>query len=209
MREQHPLEAVLLAGPPTGMDAEELALFGQFTGSWDLEVCWYDAGSLARRSRGEWHFGWILEGRAIQDVWIVPPLDEGGQAGAYEYGTSIRFYDAAAGLWHSTWHGPVQASLRQFTARATHDGIILEGEQIDGREIRWRFLEITSETFSWRFEQRTADGSAWRLLQSFECRRRPGAPGETSSVGPRPGAASRESASQGHPRGGFRDPGSP
>ena len=33
-----------------------------------------------RRRNGEWHFGWVLEGRAIQDVWIVPPRGNGATA---------------------------------------------------------------------------------------------------------------------------------
>ena len=32
--------------------------------------------------RGEIHFGWVLEGRAIQDVWILP--------GFFYHGTTLQ-----------------------------------------------------------------------------------------------------------------------
>lgn len=48
-------------------------LFEPFIGSWDLDITWYGHGAVTRRAKGEWHFAWVLEGRAIQDVWVVPP----------------------------------------------------------------------------------------------------------------------------------------
>src|SRR5690606_33090339 len=66
-------------------------LFEPLLGSWHLEVKWFDeSGQLVRRQDGEWHFSRVLEGRAIQDVWIVPSRGQRGQDD-YEYGTSIRF----------------------------------------------------------------------------------------------------------------------
>ena len=70
------------AGPMTeslhapGPDAEhqaKLMQFGCLVGSWDLDVVYYDeSGAIKRRTPGEWHFGWVLEGRAIVDVWDGP-----------------------------------------------------------------------------------------------------------------------------------------
>jgi hypothetical protein len=73
---------------------KDAQIFSPFIGSWDLIVRWYDeAGNLARTEAGEWHFSWVLEGRGIQDVWIVPPRAQRASNELYEYGTSIRFYD--------------------------------------------------------------------------------------------------------------------
>ena len=69
-----------------------LGTFGQFIGSWDLD--WYIEGA---RAKGELHFGWVLGGRAIQDVWVVP--------GRF-HGSTLRFYDRALGAWRSTWIEP-------------------------------------------------------------------------------------------------------
>jgi hypothetical protein len=62
-----------------------------------------DDGKDARRA-GEWHFGWALEGRAIQDVWIVPaPLASYVTAtlppSFNSYGTHVRVYDPDIDAW--------------------------------------------------------------------------------------------------------------
>ena len=66
------LNALHADGPAADREGK-MDLYGWLIGSWELDVTRYlDDGSQLRIS-GEWHFGWVLEGRAIQDVWIVPP----------------------------------------------------------------------------------------------------------------------------------------
>ena len=50
---------------------EEYNFFGVFVGEWDIE--WVDHLEVdePRRVKGEWIFSWVLEGAAIQDVFIV------------------------------------------------------------------------------------------------------------------------------------------
>lgn len=90
-------DALTASGPNADLPAVE-DLFGRLVGSWDLDVRWFEDGRETRRENGEWHFSWILDGRAVQVVWIVPsrPARAAG-AKSYEYGTSVRFYDAALG----------------------------------------------------------------------------------------------------------------
>ena len=66
------LDALHAKGPAPDR-AGKMDLYGRFVGSWDLDVTEYRDDGTTRRRPGEWHFGWALEGRAIQDVWIVPP----------------------------------------------------------------------------------------------------------------------------------------
>ena len=62
-----------LQAPGASADrAGNMHLYGWLVGSWDLEVTRFLADGTRRRRSGEWHFGWVLEGRAIQDVWVVP-----------------------------------------------------------------------------------------------------------------------------------------
>jgi hypothetical protein len=169
----HPLSDVLFAVEPDPTHAAELKLFGQFAGAWDLKVSWFKDGELAREEGGEWHFGWILDGRAMQDVWIVPARGEQDNgAPPYEYGTSVRFFDPQIDAWRSTWMGPVQGSVRTFVAQRRGDEIALSGQQLGGRDIEWVFSDIRPNSFSWRFLKRTEDGSGWELVQAFECRRK-------------------------------------
>ena len=100
-RPETALIEVLGAPGPSTEHADSLALFGQFVGSWDVEATYFHPGGATRAERrGEWHFGWVLQGRAIQDVLISPPLDD-IRAGAppAEYGTTVRFYDRRSDSW--------------------------------------------------------------------------------------------------------------
>jgi hypothetical protein len=79
------------ADGPAADRAGKMDLYGRLIGSWDLDVMHIAEDRTVRRRKGEWHFGWALEGRAIQDVWIVPPRGELRQgdaaASASSYGT--------------------------------------------------------------------------------------------------------------------------
>ncbi|HEU4698886.1 MAG TPA: hypothetical protein VFS40_06890, partial [Gemmatimonadales bacterium] len=63
------LLAALAADGPAADRADRLGLFGQFVGSWEVEVETAGAGGAWSRAAAEWHFGWVLEGRAVADVW--------------------------------------------------------------------------------------------------------------------------------------------
>ena len=53
--------------------ADKMGLYGWLIGSWEMEVAFPPPADARERQTGEIHFGWVLEGRAIQDVWITPP----------------------------------------------------------------------------------------------------------------------------------------
>jgi hypothetical protein len=155
------LERLLADGPQPGHE-DELRLFGQFVGSWDLDCTEYAADGTSETLRGEWHFAWVLGGRAVQDVWICPPL---------EHGVSLRFYDPAIGAWRSTWVGPVRRRVQTFVARAVGDEIHLDGHTDDGVALRWAFSDITPSSFHWRNEVADGADGAWRLQQTMDVRR--------------------------------------
>jgi hypothetical protein len=133
-----------------------------------------DNGS-ERRRKGEWHFGWALEGRAIQDVWIVPPRGElrRGDAAANfnSYGTTLRVYDPGIDAWRIQWTDPVTQNFLQMIGRADGDDIVQLGSRRDGRAIRWRFSEITENSFRWIGEVSDDAGANWRLQVNFSARR--------------------------------------
>jgi hypothetical protein len=157
-------------GPHPDLAGVDL-LFEPFIGSWDLEVTWFEGLEPTRTEAGEWHFAWVLEGRAVQDVWIVPRRDQ-RRAGAdlYEYGTSIRFPDPGLGGWRSTWLGPTQRSVRTFAARRIGDDVVLDGEHDDGTPLRWAFSDIAPDSFSWSNATGRPDGT-WLVTQRFRATR--------------------------------------
>src|SRR4051812_37580573 len=111
------LAGALCAGGPHPEHADALMLFGQFVGEWDFDWAGYGDREQTLTDAGEWIFGWVLEGRAVQDVWIIPPRDRRGEAGvpAGEYGTTLRFYDPRLDAWLVTWNGPSNRARRTFS----------------------------------------------------------------------------------------------
>src|SRR5215813_1444723 len=150
-------------------------IYGWLVGDWEATVYDYAADGTASESSGEWHFGWVLEGRAIQDVWIAPPRSQrNGKTLSKRnnrYGTSLRVYDQENGVWRVTWFNPVTGARNDLVGRRRGNEIIQEGLGPDGRKIRWLFTEIMPTSFIWRGESLEPDGKTWRLEAEFRARR--------------------------------------
>jgi hypothetical protein len=89
------LMSVLHAEKPAADRADKLQLYGRFIGDWETKVIAHAPDGARHEASGEIHFGWILEGRAIQDVWMIPRLAERPNAppfpvGGNWFGTTIR-----------------------------------------------------------------------------------------------------------------------
>ncbi|HEX9259630.1 MAG TPA: hypothetical protein VF855_08845 [Acidimicrobiales bacterium] len=69
-------------------------------------------------------FGWVLDGRAVADVWVYPSPDSG--LPNVEHGMSIRFPDDAVSGCRSTWIGPGRGVVFPFVARLAGDRIVLD-----------------------------------------------------------------------------------
>jgi hypothetical protein len=165
-----PLEVVFADGPPPHL-ADKLQLFGQFVGSWELEVV-YHGPTGERTLSAEWHFAWALNGHAVQDVWIAPHRRdrERGEA-PVDWGTTIRFYDPRIDAWRSTWIGPVKGLVLPFIARPIGDEIVLEGSFEDDKLTHWVFSQITPSSFRWRAVESNDAGRNWSLVQEMSARR--------------------------------------
>ena len=71
--------SILHSDAPALEHADELKLYGQFVGDWNTDIVSYEPDGTRHRGQGEVHFGWVLHGRAIQDVWMIP-----GRKGHYQ-----------------------------------------------------------------------------------------------------------------------------
>jgi hypothetical protein len=164
---------VLQASAPLPELAEKLRLFGQFVGSWDARVINYNADGTSLTVEAEWHFGWVLEGRAIQDVWIAPKRDLrlAGENSTGDYGATLRFYDAKIDVWRSTWIGPINEKVIPFLARQSGDEIVLEGKLDTETEVKWIFSEIKIDSFRWRSLESNDGWTSERKVQEMFCRR--------------------------------------
>jgi hypothetical protein len=153
----------LTADGPFPEHAERLTLFGRLVGSWDIVGRYFDAdGNVTREQTGEWHFGWVLEGRVIQDVIIAPPRDgrEPGQP-SKAYDTAIRAYDPEIDAWRVAVVAPIYGATVSLIARE-HDGEIwLEGRAPDNSPIRWTFSEFSDDRVRWQGYVSKDDGQTW------------------------------------------------
>ena len=156
-------EEIVGASGPNPEYAEALMLFGQFVGSWDVESIQFATDGKQRSLRGEWHFFWALEGRAIQDVILAPRRDErsrdlwrGG-----EYATTIRFYRPATGTWDITSISPPNDQVHRLVARQHGDDIVLHGTAPDGRREIWTFYDISADRCRWRGQISSDGGHTW------------------------------------------------
>jgi len=167
------LELVRASGP-LAERAGKLALFGRFIGSWDMEVAFFDAtGKETYRQPGEWAFSWVLDGRVIQDVLVYPHPDGLSSAvGERRIGTTLRFYDPARDAWRVVWLGATAGYLVTLTGRARGDEIHIEGNDPDGKPVRWMFTGIGEDHFTWRGFLSDDGGASWRLTQEMTARRR-------------------------------------
>lgn len=152
-------------GPAEGL-ADKLMLFGRFVGAWDVESTSFRPDGTQRSQLGEWHFAWVLGGRAVQDVLFEKESPD-------RSGTTIRAYDERSDTWQVSWLGPVWHEYVHLVARAVGDRILLEGRDTDpARRLRWSFNEITDNSFLWRGEASLDDGRTWTLEQEIRARRR-------------------------------------
>jgi|SRR5215472_14773285 len=163
------LEALCSEGPQPDQK-EKMTLYDALLGDWEMDVIDYATDGTRKESKGEWHFSWVLDGRAIQDVFIVPSRAE-HRTGSTRYGTSLRVYDSAAGVWHVTWINPVNGAHDMLIGRKHGEEILQEGKAPDGTLIRWIFSDITANSFRWRGETSTDKGKTWRLGAEFFGRR--------------------------------------
>ena len=102
-------------------------LFWRFVGPWELEWTGTDPAGQPATMHGELHFGWVLGGRAAQDIWIVPGRGQPGESRPPQSfpGSTIRFSAPAIDAWRSTWIESVNGRVRRFIiiGRPEHDDI--------------------------------------------------------------------------------------
>jgi hypothetical protein len=149
-------------------------LYGWLVGSWELEILnyWGDISKLGLKA--EAHFGWVLEGRAVQDVWIIPRPSERAKLpnpGLFSYGTTLRVWDPNKRVWQVTWINPVTGTHVHLVGRRNGKDIVQVGTNSEGTPIRWSFIDITENRFRWTGETLDVDAKTWLLQGDFRAKR--------------------------------------
>jgi hypothetical protein len=142
--------------------ADKMQLYGWLIGRWTMDAVVHRDDGTRHNGPGEIHFGWVLEGRAIQDVWILP--------GVF-YGTTLRVYDPAIDAWHILWSDPPRQIYARQIGRADGNDIVQHGKNDAGEAVRWSFTGITPDSFRWTGERSRDAGKTWQLQAEFQARR--------------------------------------
>jgi hypothetical protein len=163
------LISVLHAEAPAPDRADKLQLYGRFIGDWDTKIIAHAPDGARHEGSGEIHFGWILEGRAIQDVWMIPRLAERPHAAPFPvagnwFGTTIRVYDPDIGAWRIYWFDPARNTFRHQIGRQRGQDIVQEGKTESGALSRWSFTRITPNSFHWLGESSASEDNPWQLI---------------------------------------------
>lgn len=158
---------VLPAPGPHASLGDNAALFDHFVGTWDTDYTFFSADGTTSRRSGEVLFGWIIDGRALQDIWISYPTDA-----ERDLGTTVRFYDAKTATWRVVWVHPSSGVITTLRGGAVADRIVLRGQGNDGALLRWSFNDIQVDSFLWRGETSHDSGETWRLTGEYRMKRR-------------------------------------
>lgn len=113
---------------------EEFDYFGKLIGSWKIN---YVESNNPCPIKGEWHFSWVLEGMAVQDVIILPD---------YEYGTSLRIYNPDTHAWDVAYG--YTGKIIRLEARKEGEMIVLTYTGDEKR--KWVFVKIENNKFYWQ-----------------------------------------------------------
>ena len=158
---------ILLADRPDPVLADKLSTFGQFVGEWTFEGTEFREDGTRGSDKGEIHFHWILQGQAIQDVWMETERSDDQPK---VLGTTLRFYDPKTDTWSITWVHPRYTTVKSLTGRRSGDDIVIEGTTPSGVKVHWIFDQISKDSFRWHSEE--LRGSTWRMTDELHARRK-------------------------------------
>ncbi len=153
----------------------ELQQFGQFIGTWKCTSFsrGRDKSWQPNPWENTWTWYWVLDGHAIQDVWVGSPDSPPG----WNAGTNIRIYDEAAQRWRMAWTTTLSKQFDFYEAEPVDGNMVMQGDipargQRPAHSARITFHEITDTSFSWKYEAAmAAQPESYAEQARLQCRR--------------------------------------
>ena len=166
--------ALQAAGPHASL-GDEAKVFDRLAGTWDGEYNEFSKDGKTTRSSGEWTFGWVTDGRAMQDLFIIHPSKQGDER---YIGTTLRYFDPKSRTWSVTFIDPENDVAETLKGGAVGDDrIVLSSQDASGKQRRWSLVDIGPDSWVFRDEVSRDDGKTWRLLEEDRMTRRGAARG--------------------------------
>ena len=149
-------EEALVSSERNEMIPEEDDWYAPLIGDWKFEYHEPDG----RHLQGEWYFRRVLEGTAIEDIFICPsratketdPQPDG------EYGVAVRMYDKKERCYDMTYictKGTTRLRIRKEQGK-------IACTVLDDPTNKWVFSEITDTAFHWQ-NVTVLDSGEWSI----------------------------------------------
>jgi hypothetical protein len=165
------MTTTLRAWGPHASLGDQARVLARLVGAWDVEYIDFKKNGEKKRRTGELQFGWVLDGRVLQDLWVVNPSEAGKEREVY---TDLFYFEPKSGNWRVASVDPYTASVANFVGSATADNqIVLESRDLDPAEAhRWSFNDIGPEALVFRDEVSSDNGMTWKVRSEYHMKRR-------------------------------------
>ena len=77
-------------------------------GTWDVAYTDFSTSGRVTHRTGELIFGWVMDGRVVQDLWIVDPSAADREREVY---TDLFYFDPKSDTWHTAFVDPEHPSV--------------------------------------------------------------------------------------------------
>ena len=164
------LVTALKATSPNSSLGDQAKVPALLVGTWDVEYTDFGKDGTAIHRTGEFIVGWVMDGRAMQALWIVDPS---GSRKDREVYTDLHYFDKKSRTWHSAFVDPENGSVARFTGSATgNDRYVLETQDMGNKKTRWSYINMRTDSFVYRDEASSDGGKTWRLQAEYHMKRR-------------------------------------
>jgi hypothetical protein len=164
------IATALEATSPHPSLGDQAHVLGRLVGTWNVQYTDFAQDGKATHRTGEFIVGWVMDGRALQDLWIVNPS---GTRKDREVYTDLHWFDPKSRTWRATFVDPEHGSVARFSGGPVgNDRFVLETQDMGSKQTRWSFNDIRPDAFVWRDEASSDGGKTWKLQAEYHMTRR-------------------------------------
>jgi hypothetical protein len=168
------LVAALEAPSPNPSLGDQAQVLGRMVGTWEVEYTDFAKDGKAIHRTGEFIVSWVMDGRAVQDLWIVDPS---GKRKDREVYSTLHYFDAKSRTWHAIFVDPEHGSIARFAGGPQgSDRFVIETADLGNQTNRWSFNDIRADSFVYRDEASSDGGKTWKLQSEYQMKRRGAVP---------------------------------
>ncbi|WP_422861807.1 hypothetical protein [Flagellimonas sp. W118] len=146
--------------------------WGQLVGNWDIEVeIVNSSGEITQSFNGEWNWFYVMNGMAIQDVFILPKREDAKDQNSF-YGIGLRIYNEKLNKWQTAYMDTSNKQMDTGEAISTNEKIILIETNEKDEKIRITYFDFQDNTFKWQQEVFNEDRKVWQINQLIHATRK-------------------------------------